>query len=101
MLLIPLQTHLHDTVTQTVRLRISMVTPLLSPGDRVTHSGELIRAVVTSAIPPLGAFEDDTVRVCMCVCIFHACLICVGKSVLQEVRVCVGIIRYCGSALYS
>lgn len=72
MFLIPLQTHLHDTVTQTVRLRISMVTPLLSPGDRVTHSGELIRAVVTLAIPPLGAFEDDTVRVC--VCILHACL---------------------------
>lgn len=55
-------------MTQTLRLRISMVTPLLSPGARVTHSGELIRAVVTSAVQPLGAFEDDTVCVCYCVC---------------------------------
>lgn len=70
--LIPLQKHLHDTMTQTFRLCISMATPLLSPGARVTHSGELIRAVVTSAILPLGAFEDDSV--CVAVCILHVCL---------------------------
>lgn len=71
--LILLQKHLHDTMTKTLRPRISMATPLLSPGARVTHSGELIRAVVTSAMPPLGAFEDDTVRVLLCVHCTCAC----------------------------
>lgn len=61
--------HLHNTMTQTLRFHISMVSPLLSPGARVTHSGELIRAVVTSAMLPLGAFEDDTVCVSLFVCL--------------------------------
>lgn len=77
-LLILLKTHLHDTVTQTTRLPIAMATPLLLPGNRVTHSGELIRAVVTSAVPPLGAFEDDTARVSvdvMCVAV-STCACC-------------------------
>lgn len=57
--------HLHDTMTQSLRLHISMATPLLLPGARVTHSGELIRAVVTLATLPLGVFEDDTVFGCV------------------------------------
>lgn len=71
--LILLQKHLHDTMTKTLCPRISMATPLLSPGTRVTHSGELIRAVVTSAMPPLGAFENDTARVLLCVHCTCAC----------------------------
>lgn len=63
-------------MTQTTRLSISMATPLLLPGNRVTHSGELIRVVVTSAMPPLGAFEDDTACVdFMCVGV-STCAIC-------------------------
>lgn len=91
-------------MTQTLRLRISMVTPLLSPGARVTYSGELIRAVVTLAMPPLGAFEDDTV--CVTVCISHVCqcvLLCSSKRVCVRASkgVCGGIIRYSETALCS
>lgn len=67
-----LKSHLHDSMTQTVHLSISAVTPLLSPGNGVTHSEGLIRAVVVLAQLPLGAFEDDTVCVaCACVYVFH------------------------------
>lgn len=82
-------------MTQTLRLCISMATPLLSPGARVTHSGELIRAVVTSAIPPLGAFEDDTVCVCVALhmCIWLQVLMCESQG--KCVCVCVlGFISY-------
>lgn len=57
-------------MTQILRPHISMATPLLPSGATITHSGELIRAVVKLAMLPLGVFEDDTqcVSVCPCVC---------------------------------
>lgn len=60
-----------------------MATPLLPPGARVTHSGELIRRVVTLSMLPLGAFEDDTVRVCVVVCAY-ACVSCKRVCVCED-----------------
>lgn len=78
-------------MTQTLCFLISMATPLLSLGARVTHSGELIRAFVTSAKLPLGVFEDDTM--CMCVvwvCVLLWAFLCLCVLVYIRVCVCVG-----------
>lgn len=78
-------------MTQSFRLHIAMATPLLSPGTTVTHSGKLIRAVVTLAKLLLGVFEDDTVCVLQWMCVsvwphyvYRNNSVCVGWGV----RVC-------------
>lgn len=81
-------------MTQTLCLHISMATPLLMSGDRVTHSGELIRDVVTSATLPLGAFEDDSVCVSLHVYSVYVCVriirhsrtpLCFGSSFMSHI----------------